>query len=76
MMEEAKKLVEAANELKEMCFGVMFDSSMLKDMSAEEFKLFQTMFELADTSTKLVLEQAKLFEQMDKKLDKLLLKSE
>lgn len=76
MINEAKKLVDAANELREICVRQMCNDCILTDMTAEEFDLYKKLFNMVEVSTNLVLEQAKLFDELDKKMDKLLNKME
>ena len=71
MLYEAKKLMEEATELKELCMKQL-GKGVFNSMSEEEYGLYKRMFDMVDTSMALVLEQAILFEAMDKKLDKLL----
>ena len=74
LYEATKKVIEEANELKDLCVDQMFDPIMLKNMSSEEFELFKKMYKLTNDSLNLVLEQAKLFDEMDKKLDRIMKK--
>ena len=74
LYEATKKLVEEANELKELCLDQMFDPYTVETMSGEEFELFKKMYKLVDGTTNLALEQAKLFDEMDNKLDAIMKK--
>ena len=76
LYEATKKLVKEANELKELCLDQMFDMDMVETMSGEEFELFKKMYKLVDDSMNLALEQARLFDEMDNKLDKIMKKLE
>lgn len=72
MLNEAKKFVEEANELKKLCMKIIVEQDALTDADPEAIILCMKMCNLVDTSMNMVLEQAKLFDQMDEKLDKLL----
>jgi hypothetical protein len=74
--EKAMKVVEEANELKEVCVKTLATSDMVEIMSSEEFELYQRMLRLMDDSMNLVLEQCKMFDDMDDKLDKIMKKLE
>lgn len=76
LYEAANNLVKEANELKEMIMDQMFDLDTVETMTGEEFEMFKKMYKLVDDSMKLVLEQNKLFDEMDNKLDKIVKKLE
>lgn len=76
LYEKANKLVEEANELKDFCLRQMIDPDMIGRMDGEEFEIFKKTYKLMNDSIDLVLEQAKLFDEMDKKLDKIMKKLE
>ena len=76
LYEKANKLVEEANELKDFCLSKMLDPDMIKVMDEEEFKIFKKTYKLMEDSIDLVLEQSKLFDEMDNKLDKIMKKLE
>ena len=63
---EIDEMVEAA--VKET-FG---DLDAIKTMKPEELKLFKMALQTIDTQCKLVVKQAKLLDDMNRKLDKLL----
>ena len=63
---EIDEMVEAA--VKET-FG---DLDVIKTMKPEELKLFKMALQTIDTRCKLVVKQAKLLDDMNRKLDKLL----
>lgn len=63
---EIDEMVEAA--VKET-FG---DLDVIKTMKPEELKLFKMALQTIDTQCKLVVKQAKLLDDMNRKLDKLL----
>lgn len=75
MLQKAELLVREANELKDLCMAQM--DEMVLDYMDEETKnttveLYTKMYNLMDVSLELVVEQAKLFEELDTKIDKLL----
>ena len=76
LYEATKKLVDEANELKEFCLDKMLDPDMIEDMDGESFEMLQKSYKLMNRSIDLVLEQAKLFDEMDNKLDKIMKKLE
>ncbi len=76
LYEATKKLVNEANELKELCLDKLIRPEMLEDMDGESFELFQRTYRLMNRSIDLVLTQAELFDEMDNKLDKIMRKLE
>lgn len=76
LYEKTNKLVEEANELKDFCLRQMLDEDMIELMDGEEFEMFKKTYKLVNDSIDLVLEQAKLFDEMDNKLDKIMKKLE
>lgn len=67
--------IEEAKELKNETMRLMFDSDMLNSMGAEEFMFMKRFMNLFDTSIEIVKEQAKMMDDMDRKLDLLLTKN-
>lgn len=76
MLEKAKNLYDEAMGLKRLCIKLMVDDDMLQNIDAERFEFITKIMNLVDTSMELVVEQTKLFDEMDKKLDRLIEKLE
>ena len=73
MLREAKELLKATDEIMDLCKSQMIDEDMLLDMSGDEFEIYKKMHALMEQSKALVLEQARLMDDMDAKLDKLIM---
>lgn len=75
---KAQQFENEVNEIKE-AYGKYFMSTMSIDMlidtDPEIMKLLGKTWNLMDTSLELVLEQAKMLDEIDRKLDMLLAKS-
>lgn len=75
---KAQQFENDVNEIKE-AYGKYFMSTMSIDMlidtDPEIMKLLGKTWNLMDTSLELVLEQAKMLDEIDRKLDMLLAKS-
>lgn len=75
---KAQQFENEVNEIKE-AYGKYFMSTMSIDMlidtDPEIMKLLGKSWNLMDTSLELVLEQAKMLDEIDRKLDMLLAKS-
>ena len=75
---KAQQFENEVNEIKE-AYGKYFMSTMSIDMlidtDPEIIKLLGNSWNLMDTSLELVLEQAKMLDEIDRKLDMLLAKS-
>lgn len=75
---KAQQFENEVNEIKE-AYGKYFMSTMSIDMlidtDPEVMKLLGKTWNLMDTSLELVLEQAKMLDEIDRKLDMLLAKS-
>lgn len=80
MLHLANQLVKEANELKEMCMTQMDELGAFDYMDNETknstLELYTKMYNLMDTSLELVVEQTKLFDEIDNKIDKLMEKLE
>lgn len=74
MLETTKKIVGEIEELKELAMSELCKCSMsaIADMGASEFKALQLSLKLFDDCTDLMVKQAEMIENQDKKLDKLL----
>ena len=67
-----KKFVAEAKELKTELVSMMFDSDMLKSMEAREFMFMKRVMSMFDSSIEIMNEQAKMMDEMNKKLDLLI----
>lgn len=76
MLHKAEQLMKEANEIKELCMEQIVKNEVFEYMDGETFELYKKTFNLMDTSMNLVMEQCKLFDEMDKKLNKILEKME
>ena len=70
MLTEAKNLLEKSQDLMNLCMGQILDKDMLCDMSSEEFEMYKKLIDLMECSKSLVLEQARLMDAIDAKLDR------
>lgn len=76
MLENAKKFVEEINELKTFIAKEGSDSIFSKNNTVEDIILCKKLFDLCDSTTDLLLEQARTMDDVNRKLDRLLEKSE
>lgn len=74
MVETCKEMVEVTEELKKVCFNLMTDDGMyvFKNMRPEELKMMQLCLKAVDISNNIIMEQAKLLDDLDKKINTLL----
>ena len=75
LIEKTNQLIEEVNELKDSCMSMIVTES-LSYMTGTEFEMFRKMFNLLNTSMDVMSEQAKMIDQIDKKLDTLLKRKE
>ena len=75
LVNKTDQLIEEVNELKDS-YMKMFGSEMFNYMDENTFVLFKKSFDLLNTSMDVIKEQAKIIENIDKKLDKLLARKE
>ena len=75
LVNKTNQLIEEVNELKHSCM-TMIGSEMFESMGEQEFEMFKNVFNLTNTSMKVIKEQAEIIESIDKKLDKLLAREE
>ena len=71
MVYETKKLMENLNELMNLAVKQM-DMSNIMTMSEEDFAAIKMTFKLAKDAEDLVVQQAVMIEEMDRKLTKTL----
>ena len=65
------ELVNEANELMDFCVKQM-SACDIKDMDADNFAAIQKCISLVDSACELMVEEAKMMDDMDRKLDNLL----
>ena len=68
---KAIKLVTAANELMNFCVKQM-NACDIKDMDTDNFAAIQKCISLVDSACELMVEEAKMMDDMDRKLDEVL----
>lgn len=72
MREVTEQMVNEVNEAIDFAFKKMFENVNIMNISADEFELMQKYKGLMNTSEKLLLLNADMMDQMNKKLDMLL----
>ena len=73
MLETTKKFVEECDELMEFTFTkIDLKNDFIKNVNEEDFKLFKKTMSLYEASKELVIMQAEMIEEQNKKLDKIL----
>ena len=65
------ELVNEANELMDFCVKQM-SACDIKDMDADNFAAIQKCISLVDSACELMVEEAKMMDDMDRKLDEVL----
>lgn len=75
LTERTKLLVEEMKEFMTECYREM-GAETIFEMDSEEFNLVKLAVKLINSSTELVLEQARMLDGIDGKLDRLLNKRE
>ena len=73
MLRETKKLLEETQEYMDLCMGQILNLDMLKVMSSEELEMYKKLMVLLEHTKELALEHARLMDDMDAKLDKLVM---
>ena len=72
MLEQTKKLLEETQEIMDLCMGQILNTDMLQHMSGEEFEMYKKTYALMEHSKELVLEQARLMDELELKLNRVL----
>ena len=72
MVETTQKMVEKTNELKKLMMAEMVKMDGLDDMSVEGFQALQLCNELVTLNNKLLVKNAEMMSEIDRKLDQLL----
>lgn len=76
MLKTSEKMVAALDEVKEFVFGDMSTHVVLMNMNERELKAYQSTSRFIEALTELSLEQARLMDEQNEKLDKILKKLE
>lgn len=76
MKELAESFVKQVTELRKEIVKASIESEVFDHMSGKEFELMNKTFKLLDTSLELTVKQAMTIEEMNKKLDTLLTRTE
>ena len=72
---KTNNLVEEINEVKRLCME-QFTSEMMENVDDKDFVLYIKMLRVLNISTEVMLEKAKMIDEINKKLDRLLKKVE
>ena len=75
MVKEVNEFVEEVNELMTFCVKEIVDPDMFEYMNETTIEMYKRTIKLFKKSTDLLLEQARLMDQMNGKLDLLLERS-
>lgn len=76
MLKTSEKMVAALDEVKEFGFGDMSTHVVLMNMNERELKAYQSASRFIEALTELSLEQARLMDEQNEKLDTILKKLE
>lgn len=74
MMEAMKKFEDAVNEVMDLCKGELGKMMFDEDIDDTSLRAMRMCFNLIDASMNLLKEQTKMMNEMNEKLDKLMLK--
>ena len=72
MLETTKRVIEEMDELIGMAMSEMDVMEQIKNMNPDSLKAYQLSIKLIDSSKDLMVKQAEMIEEQDKKLDKIL----
>ena len=76
MLENTRKIIEEIDKIKAICIKAMCDSDMLMSMDGNTLEMLQESMNLIEISKDLMIAQATMMEDMNKKLDILVNKKE
>ena len=76
MLENTRRMIEEIDKIKAICIKAMFDSDMLMSMDGNTLEMMQESMNLIEISKDLMIVQATMMEDMNKKLDILVNKKE
>lgn len=69
---KADKCVKELKEMKDFCAKMIGNETTLMSMGSDELSMMQSSLRLIDASAELMMEQAEIIENMNRKLDRLL----
>lgn len=72
MLEQTKKLIEEMDELLKEAMGMLNVMDVLEDTDDKTLSVFKAYLKLYRDSKELMLLQAEMIEEQDKKLDKII----
>ena len=76
MLENTRRMIEEIDKIKANCIKAMFDSDMLMSMDGNTLEMMQESMNLIEISKDLMIAQATMMDDMNKKLDILVDKKE
>lgn len=76
MLENTRRMIEEIDKIKAICIKVMCDSDMLMSMDGNTLEMLQESMNLIEINKDLMIAQATMMEDMNKKLDILVNKKE
>ena len=72
MVETTQNMVDEAKELEKELIKYMADNETFDELDSDELNLLSKMKAVVDTSMKVMLKQAELLEEQNKKINKIL----
>lgn len=76
MLENTRKIIEEIDKIKAICTKEMCNSDMFMSMDGNALEMLQASMKLIEISKDLMIAQATMMEDMNKKLDFLVNKKE
>ena len=76
MFENTRKMIEEIDKIKAICIKEMYDPNVLMHMNVNTLEMLQESMNLIEISKNLMIAQATMMEDMNKKLDILVDKKE
>ena len=72
MVKTTQKMIDETKELEKELIKYMADNETFDELDSDELNLLSKMKAVVDTSMKVMLKQAELLEEQNKKIDKIL----
>ena len=72
MVKTTQKMIDETKELEKGLIKYMADNETFDELDSDELNLLSKMKAMVDTSMKVMLKQAELLEEQNKKIDKIL----
>ena len=72
MVKTTQKMIDEAKELEKELIKYMADNETFDELDSDELNLLSKMKAVVDTSMKVMLKQAELLEEQNKKINKIL----